>query len=294
MLETQNRVYGRLFLLPAALLVLVLTVFPLLYSLGMSFTDMRLAQRAVSFIGFANWARLVQDQRFWSTLLNTTVFAVIAVTLQYAIGLTLAVLLNRQFPGRRFFRVSFLLPMMMSPVAVGFTVGKLILSESIGPFAKIAQSLHLAPFSWSRSAPASMAVLIAVDTWQWVPLFLLVLLAGLQAIDSEALEAAKVDGATPWQSFWRITFPLLGPLSTIIILIRSLEAFKVLDIVRVITGGAPGYATESLTAYIYAMGATNGDIAYATAMAFVMLLVVLLYATGFLAVSRSFTRWRDG
>ena len=95
MLETQNRVYGRLFLLPAALLVLVLTVFPLLYSLGMSFTDMRLTQRAVSFIGFANWARLVQDQRFWSTLLNTTVFAVIAVTLQYAIGLTLAVLLNR-------------------------------------------------------------------------------------------------------------------------------------------------------------------------------------------------------
>lgn len=294
MFEAQNRVYGRLFLLPAVLAVLLLTIFPLLYSLGMTFTDMRLAQRGVQFIGFANWTRLFADQRFWATLTNTAVFAVIAVTLQYAIGLYLATLLNQQFRGRRFFRLSFLLPMMMSPVAVGFTIGKLILSESIGPFAKLASTLGLDPLSWSRSAAGSMAVLIAVDTWQWVPLFILVLLAGLQAISPEVHEAASVDGATRWQSFWRITFPLLGPLSAIVILIRSLEAFKLLDIVRVITGGAPGYSTESLTAYIFFTGSENGDIAYATTMAFVLLITVILFATAFLLVSSRLTRWRDG
>lgn len=279
--------------MPAVLVILLLSIFPLIYSLGMTFTDMRLAQPEVRFIGFANWSRLFTDQRFWVTLQNTAVFAVIAVTLQYGIGLYLATLLNQHFFGRRFFRLSFLLPMMMSPVAVGFVIGKLVLSESMGPIAKLVSALGLDPLSWSRNSEASMAVLIAVDTWQWVPLFILVLLAGLQAISPEVHEAAAVDGATRWQIFWRITFPMLGPISAIVILIRSLEAFKLLDIVRVITGGAPGYSTESLTAYIFFAGSESGDIAYATTMAFVLLICVIVFASLFLVLANRATRWRD-
>lgn len=294
MVESENRRWSRTFLLPAALLILFMSIFPLVFSLGMTFTNMRLAQQEpIQFIGLANWARLFNDQRFLGTLRNTLVFAFSAVTIQYALGLFLAVLLNQKIRARWFFRMSFLLPLMMSPVAVSFMIGKLMLSESRGPFASMLMSLDLPPMRWSTDPFGSMAVLIAVDTWQWTPFFILVLLAGLQGVDSEIQEAARVDGATTWQTFWRITFPMLLPLSTIAILIRSLEAFKVVDIIRVVTGGGPGNATESVTLYAYTMGMNNGDLAYATTMAYVLLIATIIYATLFIAVSRRLTRWRS-
>ncbi|NWG17639.1 MAG: sugar ABC transporter permease [Chloroflexi bacterium] len=265
-----------------------------MFSLGMTFTNMRLAQQEpVRFIGLENWTRLFSDQRFITTLGNTLIFAITSVTVQYALGLLLAVLLNQKIRARWFFRMSFLLPLMMSPVAVSFMIGKLMLSESRGPFAALLMSLDLPPMRWSTAPFGSMAVLIAVDTWQWTPFFILVLLAGLQSVDAEIQEAAKVDGANAWQTFWRITFPMLLPLSTIAILIRSLEAFKVVDIIRVVTGGGPGNSTESVTLYAYTMGMNNGDLAYATTMAYVLLIATILYATAFLFISRRLTRWRD-
>lgn len=294
MVESENRRWSRTFLLPAGLIVLFLSIFPLVFSLGMTFTNMRLAQQEpVRFIGLENWTRLFSDQRFITTLGNTLIFAITSVTVQYALGLLLAVLLNQKIRARWFFRMSFLLPLMMSPVAVSFMIGKLMLSESRGPFAALLMSLDLPPMRWSTAPFGSMAVLIAVDTWQWTPFFILVLLAGLQSVDAEIQEAAKVDGANAWQTFWRITFPMLLPLSTIAILIRSLEAFKVVDIIRVVTGGGPGNSTESVTLYAYTMGMNNGDLAYATTMAYVLLIATILYATAFLFISRRLTRWRD-
>lgn len=293
MVESQNRFYSRVFLVPAAIVVLILSIFPLVYSLGMTFTDMRLAQRDVKFIGLENWARLFQDERFLTTFGNTIVFVLIGVTAQYLIGLLLAVVLNQEFRGRWFFRVSFLLPMMMSPVAVSFIIGKLMFSESVGPITSLTTAVGLGPLTWSRNGPASMALLIGIDTWQWVPLFILVLLAALQSVDSEMQEAARIDGATPVQVFRYITFPMLLPLSMIVILIRGLEAFKVVEIIRVVTGGGPGSATESVTVYAYTMGIKNGDIAYATTMAYVLLIATIIFATLFLAVSRRLTRWQE-
>ncbi len=305
MIAAQNRFWARIFLGPAALIVLAFSIFPLVYSLAMTFTNKRLARAETRFIGLQNWTRLFDDERFLTTLQNTVVFVVCAILLQYLLGSFLAVLLNQRFKGRWFFRLSFLMPMMMSPVAVSFMIGRLILHEVRGPLAIYLMN-HDVPqmlgellmtdargrLSWTTHSTRAMIVVILIDTWQWTPFFLLVMLAGLQNIPVEIEEAARVDGANPWQRFWRITFPMLLPLSSVAVLIRGLEAFKVIDIIRVATAGGPGNATESVTLYAYDMGVKNGEIAYATTMAYALLILMGVTATLYIAVTQRLTRWR--
>ncbi len=287
-----SRLFGegsmrRMMILPATIIILVLSLFPLLFSLGITFTNMRLlGPTALQFIGLANWARLFTDSNFHIVVRNTVAFVLFGVTAQYVLGLGLAMLLNQQVRGLRFFRLSLLLPMMISPVAVSYVIGKMMLSESFGPINDILFKLGLPQMRWSLDPLQSMIILIIVDTWQWTPFFILILLAGLQGIPQELYDAVKVDGASGWQSFRHITFPLMTPLSATAILIRSLEAFKVLDIVRVVTGGGPGNSTESITLFAYDVGIKGGDIAYASTAAYFLLIIVIIFSTLFLAGSR--------
>lgn len=272
------------------MVVVFLTMFPLLFSLVLTFTDMRLLGGAgLRFVGFGNWSRLFSDRNFHIVSRNTLVFVLGGVTLQYVLGLGLALLLNENIRARRFFRISFLLPMMMSPVAISYVIGKMIFSESYGPINDILSMLGLPLFVWTLSSAKSMAVLIMIDTWQWTPFFILVLLAGLQSILPELYEAARVDGASPRQMFQYITFPLLMPLSVTAILIRGLEAFKVIDIVRVVTGGGPGNSTESVTLFAYDIGIKGGDISYASTIAYALLITVIVSCLLFLIVGRRIT-----
>lgn len=283
---SQNAV-RRLFLLPATVAVLALSIFPLLFSLAITFTNMRLlGAGGLRFIGLANWARLFSDTNFHTVLRNTLVFVLGSVALQYVLGLGLAILLNQNIRGRRFFRISLLLPMMMSPVAVSYVIGKMMLSETFGPINDLLIRVGLPPFAWTLDPARSMFVLIAVDTWQWTPLFILILLAGLQTIPEDLYEAARVDGATSLKIFRHITFPLLLPVSVTAILLRALEAFKVIDIVRVVTGGGPGNSTESVTLFVYDVGLKGGDIAYASTVAYAFMVVVILCSLLFLTGAR--------
>lgn len=280
----------RIFILPATIVVLILTIFPLLFSLGITFTDMRLGRSAgVHFIGLANWGRLFVDNNFHIVLRNTIVFVLAGVTLQYLLGLGLAILLNQELRFRRFFRISLLLPMMMSPVAVSYVIGKMMFSETFGPINDLLFTFGLPQFRWTLDAGRAMLVLVLIDTWQWTPLFILVLLAGLQSIPPELYEAARVDGANAWQIFRKITFPLLLPVSITAILIRALEAFKVLDVVRVVTGGGPGNSTEVVTLFAYDIGLKGGDIAYASTVAYALLITVIIFSLVFLAGARKIT-----
>lgn len=306
MIASQNRVWSRVFMLPAALLVLAFSILPLFYSLAMTFTNKRLLMKTnTQFIGLDNWARLFEDERFITTLQNTIVFVVFGITLQYLVGSFLAVILNQNFHGRWFFRLSFFMPMMMSPVAVSFMIGRLMLHEVRGPLAlylidhevpkllgQILMTNERGRLSWTTHSTRAMIVVILIDAWQWIPFFILIVLAGLQNIPLEVEEAARVDGANAWQRYWRITFPILLPLSTVAFLIRGLEAFKVIDIIRVATAGGPGNATESVTLYAYDMGVKNGEIAYATTMAYALLIMMIISATLFIMISQRFTRWR--
>ena len=279
------------FVLPAVALVLFLSIFPLIASLGLAFTDYQFAKAqrtGVAFIGLGNWIRLAQDPRFWLTLRNTVTFIVLALPLQYLLGLMLALVLNQEFIKlRRFFRVVFLIPMMMAPVAVSYIVGRMMLGEAFGPVNDVLARVGIAGIPWLSKPVPAMISLVLVDTWQWTPLVMILLLAGLQGIPQEALEAAAIDGASRWQVFRYVTFPLLLPVTFTALLIRGLEMFKILDIVVVMTGGGPGQATEVVTLYAYQVAITNFALGYASTIAFVLLFCVVIFTTIVVKVVRS-------
>ena len=201
--------------------------------------------------------------------------------MQYCLGLGLALLLNQEIRFRRFFRVAFLVPMMLTPAAVGY-VGRMLFNESMGPINDIIQHLGGPLIPWLSNSRLALPSLILLDTWEWVPFMTIVLLAGLQSLPPEVFECARVDGANEWNIFRRITFPMLAPVSITVIVIRALEAFKLFDIVMVMTGGGPGTATETVTMYAYTVGMNNGNMGYASAIAYSLLIMVVIFSTIFL------------
>jgi multiple sugar transport system permease protein len=179
--------------------------------------------------------------------------------------------------------VVFLMPMMLTPAAVGY-VGRMLFNESMGPVNNIIQSLGGPFIPWTSSPTLALPSLMLVDAWEWTPFMFIVLLAGLQSLPTEVFEAATVDGASAWQIFRFITFPMILPTSVTVILIRALEAFKLFDIVAVMTGGGPGNATESVTWYTYLTALTYGRLGYASALAYSLLIMVIIFSMVFLAI----------
>jgi multiple sugar transport system permease protein len=264
-------------------MILGLSVFPLLFSLALAFLswDLSRLEGGVRFAGLNNFRALLSDGRALNTARVTLTFVVGAVALQYVLGLGLALLLNQEIRFRRFFRVVFLLPMMLTPAAVGY-VGRMMLNESIGPVNDGLKHLHLPPPQWITNPVLALPSLALVDSWEWTPFVFIVLLAGLQSLPSDVYEAARVDGAGAWQTFRYVTFPLLLPVSVTVVLIRALEAFKLFDIVSVMTGGGPGTATETVTLYAYLVAMKNGNLGYASAIAYSLLVLVTLFSLAFL------------
>jgi len=271
------------FLTPTAVLILVLSIFPLLFSLVLSFVswDLSRLEGGIRFYGLNNFITLAKDTRFWHTARVTLTFVIGAVALQYCIGLGIAMLLNQEIRLRRFFRVVFLIPMMLTPAAVGY-VGRMLFNESMGPINDIIKHLGLPAVRWVSSIPMALPSLILVDTWEWTPFMMIVLLAGLQSLPPEVFESARVDGASSLQIFRHITFPMLLPVSLTVVLIRGLEAFKLFDIVVVMTGGGPGTATETVTMYAYLVAMKNGNLGYASAIAYALLIMVTIITLFFL------------
>ena len=281
--SAKDRAASNAFLMPTVLLILALSVFPLLFSLGLAFMswDLSRLEGGVRFIGLKNFVTLINDTRFWNTARVTLLFVVGSVGLQYILGLGLAMLLNQEIYFRRFFRVAFLVPMMLTPAAVGY-VGRMLFNESQGPINDIIQRLGGPMVPWLSNPRLALPSLILLDTWEWVPFMTIVLLAGLQSLSPELFECARVDGANEWQIFRKITLPMMAPVSITIILIRALEAFKLFDIVMVMTGGGPGTATETVTMYAYIVGMKNGNLGYASAIAYSLLIMVIVFSTIFL------------
>jgi multiple sugar transport system permease protein len=275
------------FLMPAVILILLLSIFPLLFSLVLSFFswDLSRIEGGARFIGLQNFATLIADTRFWNTARVTLVFVVGAVGLEYLLGLGIAILLNQEFRFRRFFRVVFLMPMMLTPAAVGYA-GRMLFNESMGPINDMIKHLGGPTIPWISNTTLALPSLMLIDAWEWTPFMIIVLFAGLQSLPPELFEEARVDGATEWQIFRHITFPMLMPISITVILIRALEAFKLFDIVMVMTGGGPGTATETVTRYAYLVGMKNGNLGYASAIAYSLLIMVIIFSTVFLNTLR--------
>ena len=273
-----------LFIWPAVLIVLLVTLFPLVYSLTISFQTMRLVPPAPPrFVGLDNYANLLSELRFWQVLGNTSLIVGISVVLQYVIGFALALALYANIPGERLFRVSFLFPMLMAPVAVAL-IWRMLLHSTIGPVNEFFTALGFPNLPFLTNSIMAKFSIIIVEVWQWTPFVMLLMLAGLQSLPNSIYEAARLDDASPWQQFWGITFPLLLPLSAAVVFIRMIEGFKLIDTVFVLTGGGPGISTETLTLYAYQEGLKKFNLGYTSALSFTFLIAVILFGTLYLAI----------
>jgi multiple sugar transport system permease protein len=219
------------------------------------------------------------------TLMVTLIYVYVGIAIQYVLGLGLAYLCAQHIPGRRFFRVVFLLPMMITPVGVAYMF-RMMVDTSVGPLYPIWAGLGLQDVSWVTNPWSARAAIIVSDIWQWTPFMFIVLLAAIESLPHEPMEAAVVDGATRWQIFREITFPALLPVSATLLLIRMIEAFKIIDLPNILTSGGPGTATESMTLQSYAIWRAL-DVGGSAAIAYLLLFVVTLLATAFANLVRN-------
>jgi multiple sugar transport system permease protein len=203
---------------------------------------------------------------------HTFVYAIAALTCEFLLGLGLALLLNSEIRGRGIFRASLLVPMMLPAVVVG-VVWRLMLNPNFGAINGTLKQIGIntESLTWTASPKLAMLSVIAVDVWQWTPFVFLVLLAGLQAIPQEPYEAALIDGSSRWQTFWHVTLPLLKPSILIVLLLRTMDLLRVFDQIFILTEGGPGFATETISLYIYRTAFRFFDFGYAAAMSFVLL-----------------------
>lgn len=235
-----------LFPLPAVIFVTVMMIFPVIYTLFLSFTNWNLTSgAALKLVGLKSFERILREPRFLSALGRTFSFTGIAVLAETALGLGLAILLNREFKGKGLVKLFLLLPLVATPVAIGI-VWNLFFDPTIGLANWLLTVLGLKPLAWVASPDTVIPSLALVDIWQWTPMITLIVLAGLAGLSQEPYESARVDGANALQIFSRITMPMIAPTLLTAMILRVIDALKTFDIIFAMTGGGPGYASETL------------------------------------------------
>jgi multiple sugar transport system permease protein len=290
--EISDSTFKWILLLPSVIAVVALLIFPFLFTLVVSFTDWHLFNHGapVNFIGFKMWQTVVTSTYLHTTILNTLAFVAVAVPIEFAVGLLVATALNEATAFRSFFRILFLMPVMISPIAVVFIIGRLMLHEDIGAINGILVMMGFQPVMWLSNPQTARLTIVLIDVWQSSAFMILIFLAGLQSLPQEPYEAAIVDGSSAWQRFRYITMPLLGPVALTAILIRGLDAFKVVDIIYSLTGGGPGTATESMTMTVYITGVKGGDIAFGSAASYVLLILMAIFAFAVILLMRKWVQ----
>ncbi len=288
MLERQARV---IFIAPALIATLALLIFPIGYTLWMSLHAWQIAS-AVSpqFIGLENFRKILfEDTRFREATVRTLGFAAFAVTLQVVVGTAMALLFHRRFWGRGFWRTVAILPMVTTPVAIAL-IFVMMMHPTLGVLNYLLQSIGLPPSLWIYDERTVLLSLALVDTWQWSPLIMLIVLAGLAAVPEEPYEAAKIDGASRVQQFLYITLPLLRPAIVVAALLRSIDALKTFDIFFAMTSGGPGYASETINLYLFNQAFSYFDMGYSSAI--VVVFFVLILGLALVAARLRRTSWQ--
>jgi multiple sugar transport system permease protein len=283
-----------LFVLPAILFTLALVVFPTLFGLYIAFTDWNLSSfEGRKFNGLDNFHSMLNDPFYWNAMLNM-VFYVLAVLVEFIIAFALALLLNADIRARKFFRVVFLMPFMLSPVAVSWMIGKSMMEYRFGPLARLARFLGWDNPAFFASPWTAKISIMIMDAWMFIPFMMILLLAGLQAIPKDIIEASRVDGATPGQSFWRIVFPLMLPVSLTAIVLRIIFKLKLADIIINVTSGGPGGATDSVTSFIFREYRDRSNVGYGTMLAEFYLVCIIIFMLLLLALVGRLTKRYSG
>ena len=276
-----------LLVVPALAAIAVVAFYPLLSDLWLSLhsKNLKFPARGEPFVGLQNYLALIQDDRFWNALRNTTVIAGASVFAELVLGMLAALAMHRSFRGRGMVRAALLVPWAMTTVVTA-RMWDWIFNANYGVFNALLLNVRLidAYRAWTATADSAIWAVIGADVWKTMPFMALLLLAGLQMIPADLYESARVDGAGPWLTFWRITLPLLRPSILVALLFRTLDAVRIFDLPFVLTGGGPGYATETLSIYAYRTLFTNLDFGYGATLSFGMFLVVMIVALFYVKV----------
>ena len=281
------------FIWPAFMIVLAMAIFPLIYSLSISFMHFRLIPPLPPrFIGLDNYINLLGQERFRSVIWTTSIIVMVSVALQYVIGFSIALMLDARVPGAKLFRVGLLLPMLIAPVAVAL-IARMMLNPTIGPLNELTTLFGFPNLPFLTDKYWALGSIIAVEVWQWTPFVILLMLAGLQTLPEDVYEAATLENTSPWRQFWDITFPMLLPISVAIIFIRAIESFKVMDTVFIMTGGGPGIATETLTLFAYQEGFKKFNLGYTSALSFLFLIFIIVIGVVYLAILKPYVEKRS-
>jgi multiple sugar transport system permease protein len=265
---------------PAIFILLLLGLFPFFYSIVVSFQKLSLLDQYTDFQGLINYARMLKDPRLWYAALHTLAFTVIALPLELVLGLFLAQHFLRERPGKRIFIALLIIPSVISPMVAG-SMWKLMFDDRYGPINQLigwVLGKHHT-ILWTATPEWAYPAIIICDIWEWTPFMFVILLAALANVDREQQDAAAIDGATAWQTFWKVTVPAIRPVVMIALLIRGIDLIRIFDIVWSLTRGGPGNVTETLTMYMYVRGFQEFETSYTGAMVVVLLILLGIVLT---------------
>lgn len=272
-------------LFPAAALMTVFGIYPLVYALWLSLYKRNAATRKMVFDPDHNWTKLFFDDRVWGALVNTFVYTGVALVFQLVLGMLIALLLDSDRRGYALMRAMMTLPLVIPP-AVTAMMFLLMLNGSFGVLSRglIATGMLPPGFSILGSANTAMAGVLLAEIWQWTPFMVLIMLAGLRSLPKEPFEAAAIDGANAFQAFFKLTLPMMSKVIAIAVLIRGIDLFRAFDYVKVMTDSGPGTATETLTSYAGRIYFGNADFPYASTVALLTLVIVIVASSAFMKI----------
>ncbi|TXR46554.1 carbohydrate ABC transporter permease [Phyllobacterium endophyticum] len=278
------------FVVPALVIVVAVIVFPWVFTLWMSVNEWHLGGEK-SFVGFANFLRLASDARFWQSMGHTLVYTLLSVVAPLFLGTIAALVFDTKLPMRGLLRGIFVMPMMATPVAVAL-VWTMMYHPQLGVLNYLLSLVGIGPQEWIFNQNTVIPSLVLVETWQWTPLVMLIVLGGLAAMPRDPFESAEIDGANGWQKFRYITFPMILPFMMVAVIIRSIDALKSFDIIFAMTQGGPGTASETINIYLYNVAFAYYDIGYGSAIAVVFFIVIITMSLALLHL-RQRTKWNS-
>ncbi|MBO1907709.1 sugar ABC transporter permease [Microvirga sp. 3-52] len=278
------------FVVPAVAVVGSVIVFPWVFTVWMSLQEWTVGG-ARRFTGLSNYMRLVSDERFLTSVGHTLVYTFLAVVLPLIFGTFAALIFNSRLPFRGVLRGVFVMPMMATPVAVAL-VWTMMFHPQLGVLNYLLSLVGIGPQAWVFNPSTVIPSLVLVETWQWTPLVMLIVLGGLAAIPAEPYESAEIDGANVLQRFRYITLPMIAPFLMVAVIIRTIDALKSFDIIYAITQGGPGTASETINLYLYSVAFAYYDVGYGSAIAVVFFAIVIALSLLMLHL-RQRTKWTD-
>jgi multiple sugar transport system permease protein len=274
-----RRIEPAFYIGPAFIALIAVLIYPLGYALWLSFHQwtLRTFRQGVPFVGFQNYIDIFSNPDFLNSLKITFTFVFCAISIEFVLGMGLALLLNHDLKGKNFYRAMILLPMMCTNVVIGLT-WRLLLNYQYGLVNYYIGRVGIPPVEWLSSPQVAMASVVLVDVWNTTSFVALMLLAGLQSLPEEPFEAAKIDGASGWQTFFYLTLPLLRPFILVALLWRFIDTFRIFDVIYLLTAGGPARVTETVSIYVYRYGFQSFNLGIAAASSFTMLLIMLVIA----------------